>query len=47
MNEIDKKIYSSVMYHIKNKKRLTIQSIARYANIDRQNIYNRLNKLVS
>ncbi len=47
MNEIDKKIYSSLMYHIKNKKRVTIQSIARYAQIERKSIYYRLNKLVS
>jgi len=47
MNEIDKKIYSSLMFHIKNKKRITINSIARYAQIERYSIYYRLNKLVS
>jgi hypothetical protein len=47
MSEIDKKIYTSLMFHIKNKKRISIQSIARHARIERYSIYYRLNKLAS
>jgi len=47
MTLIDKKIYSSILFHIKNKKKITIRSVAKYANIDRANIYHKLNNLVS
>ncbi|MDD3506640.1 MAG: hypothetical protein PHX65_08870 [Sulfurimonas sp.] len=47
MNEIDKKIYSSFLYLMKHKKKITVSSVARVANIERSSVYYRLEKLAS
>lgn len=47
MTRVDKKIYSAFLYLLKNKKQININTLAKYADVERNSIYYRLNKLVS
>lgn len=47
MTIVDKKIYSSFLYLLKNGKKINVSSVSRYAKVDRNSLYFRLNKLVS
>ncbi|MDD2651737.1 MAG: hypothetical protein PHX44_01725 [Sulfurimonas sp.] len=47
MQEVDKKIYFAFLQLVKSKKKITVSSVAKCANVERKSIYYRLDKLVS